>query len=198
MEDERNIMRIAITAPEIRSDEADIICRLIDSGWHKVHLRHPGASLRDMRSLIEAVPQKYHSHLRLHGHFALTNEFNLGGLHLNLRCPYVPDNYTGPTSISCHDINEISLHTDCDYVTLSPIFDSISKVGYKRAFDDADLRRLDNLASPPVIALGGINPDNVKPLLSNYNFAGYAVLGAIMNSSDYAYAIERFNKINFK
>lgn len=172
------LLKIFITPEEITPEESGLIIRLLDNEWDYVHLRHPLASLRDMRNLIESLPQRYHSHLRLHGHFSLAAEFNLGGLHLNHRCPVAPEFYTGSHSRSCHTLDEVAASTDCDYVTLSPIFDSISKTGYRAAFTDTDLQRLNELQSPLVIALGGITPERISSL-GNYNFAGYAVKGAI-------------------
>lgn len=172
-------LRIFITPEEIRQDEPERVSRLLQSGkWDIAHLRHPDATLRDMRNLIEAIPQKLHSRLRLHGHFCLAAEFNLGGLHLNHRCPSTPAFYSGPTSRSCHSIEEVIGSTDCDYVTLSPIFDSISKQGYHAAFSPEELQRLNDIDTPRVIALGGITPDRLTAL-DRYNFSGYAVKGAI-------------------
>lgn len=171
-------IRIFITPEEISADEPRLICQLLDSGWTAVHLRHPDASLSDMRRLIEAVPQHFHRRLRLHGHFVLTSEFNLGGLHLNRRCPAPPAFYAGPVSRSCHSVDEVEAASECDYVTLSPIFDSISKPGYRAAFSADELMRLNAITSPDVIALGGITPARVE-LLKRYNFSGFAVKGAI-------------------
>ena len=66
----------------------------------------------------------------------------------------------------------------CDYVTLSPIFDSISKKGYRSAFTASILEELNDIARPLVIALGGVTPDRLAEL-KRFNFAGYAVKGAI-------------------
>lgn len=174
----RELKKIYIT-PEVPSaEEPKLIMSLLDGGWTMAHLRHPDASLRQMRRIIEAIDQRYHSRLRLHGHFALAAEFNLGGLHLNRRCPSAPDFYTGPVSRSCHSIEEVAAAVDCDYVTLSPVFDSISKPGYRAAFTADELSRLNELSGPDVIALGGITPGKVD-LLRRWNFAGYAVKGAI-------------------
>lgn len=170
--------RIYITPEEIAPDEPDFIARLLSAGWTAVHLRHPAASLSEMRRLIESIPQRFHSRLRLHGHFFLASQFNLGGLHLNRRCPDPPAFYSGPLSRSCHSVDEVIASCDCDYVTLSPVFDSISKPGYKAAFSHADLLRLNAVAAPAVIALGGITPSGID-LLSQYNFSGFAVKGAI-------------------
>lgn len=171
-------LKIFITPEEISDGENELVVRLLDQGWDYVHLRHPAASLSDMRRLIESIPQRYHNRLRLHGHFELATQFNLGGLHLNGRCPKAPDFYTGSVSRSCHSIEELTKSTDCDYVTLSPIFDSISKPGYKSSFTADELLQLNEISKPLVIALGGITPERLEQL-KPYNFGGYAVKGAI-------------------
>ncbi|MCM1255816.1 MAG: thiamine phosphate synthase [Duncaniella sp.] len=178
-----NLIKIAITPEEIDERcEAMATKMLLKSGWDRVHLRHPKASRRDMINLIEKIPQEYHSRLVLHGHFDLINEYNLGGLHLNHRCPTLPGNYKGPASRSCHSLDEIK---DCkndkisySYITLSPIFDSISKSGYKRAFNDTELYQLSGIKYPSIIALGGVTPERLDTL-SRFNFSGFAMLGAI-------------------
>lgn len=169
---------IAITPELPVTEEGRKIEALLKAGWARVHLRHPGDGRTDMRHLIESVNQRFHDRLVLHGHFDLTNEFNLGGLHLNGRCPVPPPLYHGPLSRSCHTIDEVlAASTGMRYVTLSPIFDSISKSGYHGAFTAEQLRTLDN-ANVPVIALGGIDIERIK-LLKGYNFSGYAMLGTI-------------------
>lgn len=175
------MIRIAITPEEIdEQNEAKAVKIILDNVWDKVHLRHPNASRRDMINLIENIPQKYHCRLVLHGHFDLVNEFNLGGLHLNRRCPEPPRLYNGALSKSCHTVDEIKSVTDAgySYVTLSPIFDSISKPGYIGNFTDRELERLANIDNLPIIALGGVNFNNIIDL-AKYNFSGYAMLGAL-------------------
>lgn len=172
------LIKIAVTPPRIFDDEAAAITSLLDSGrFDFVHLRHPDASAREMLTLIGALHPRLHPRLKLHGHFDLVSEFNLGGLHLNSRCPAPPAGYAGPLSRSCHTVDEVlAASASMAYVTLSPVFDSISKQGYRAAFTDADLRRLD-AATVHVIALGGVSPATL-PRLAPYNFAGYAMLGA--------------------
>ncbi|MCI8998027.1 MAG: thiamine phosphate synthase [Muribaculaceae bacterium] len=176
-------IRIAITPEDIdERTEAHSVLAILDNGWDRVHLRHPGASRRDMINLIERIPQKYHSRLVLHGHFDLVFEFNLGGLHLNNRCPTPPPLFHGNISQSCHSIEEVkkcaSLPSKYSYVTLSPIFDSISKKGYKSGFDINSLEKLSEISSLPVIALGGVTFERL-PELSRYNFSGFAMLGSL-------------------
>ncbi|MDE7410464.1 MAG: thiamine phosphate synthase [Paramuribaculum sp.] len=174
------MIRIAITPEEIFPNEPQIITSLLSHGWDKVHLRHPNAALNDMVRLIEDIPQHFHRKLRLHGHFSLCYRFNLGGLHLNSRCPLPPDGYTGPYSKSCHSVDEVTACKDCDYITLSPIFDSISKPGYLSEFSIEELKTINRMTPVPIIALGGITPERI-PYIRESGFSGYAVLGALMN-----------------
>lgn len=172
------MIRIAITPEHPDETREPLLVReILDAGWDRVHLRHPSASLSDMRRLIEAIPQRLHNRLVIHGHFELCNHFNLGGLHLNHRCPTPPSLYRGPLSRSCHNVGEIIECSGLTYATLSPIFDSISKTGYSSPFTPDDLDRLTD-AAIPVIALGGVTTERI-PLLKRYNFSGFAMLGAL-------------------
>ena len=178
------MLRIAITPPDISINEPAIIAEILDYGWDMVHLRHPNASTADMRRLIEAIPQRLHPRLRLHGHFTLTDEFNLGGLHLNSRCPMPPANYSGRLSLTCHSVDEVIAAAETaryDYVTLSPIFDSISKEGYTAAFTDAEIIRANSTAIE-VVALGGVSPQRL-PNIAEAGFGGYAVLGYLADAA---------------
>ncbi len=110
------MMKIAITPPVPIVDEHEYIVAILEDGWDYVHLRHPSATTHDMRRLIEAIPQRLHNRLKLHGHFELLNEFNLGGIHLNSRCPEAPRLYSGKISRTCHAIDEAERFGDMEYV----------------------------------------------------------------------------------
>ncbi len=183
---------IVITPQDIHHDEAKRITVLLDGGVTFVHLRHPGATYSDMKRLIEDIPQRYHSRLRLHGHFELLNEFNLGGIHLNSRCPHAPQLYKGSVSSTCHsveEVNEAAWHVD--FVTLSPVCDSISKPGYNRAFTH---EQLSSLPTGKVVALGGITPERISEL-KQYPFIGYAVLGYIWEAQTTDDLLLRLDKL---
>lgn len=172
------MIRIAITPPDIIDRvEARNIAAILDAGWDKVHLRHPGATVADVRRILDDVPVRLHKRIVLHGHFDLVNDYNLGGLHLNRRCPAPPALYRGALSMSCHSVDEaLSMSPKMAYVTLSPIFDSVSKAGYTAAFSPEELGRV--VQADNVIALGGVTPARAKEV-AGMGFAGYAVLGSI-------------------
>lgn len=172
------MLRITITPHHILPHESQIITSLLSDGWTYVHLRHPDASLREIQSIIEAIPQKFHSRIKLHGHFELVHRFNLGGLHLNHRCPVPPVGYTGNLSRSCHTPQELAEASGLEYATLSPVYPSISKPDYLPSLSHAQITGAVAHASVPVVALGGITPDK-EPELLRMGFSGYACLGSV-------------------
>ena len=171
------MLRIAFTMPAPAPDEARRIAMLIDDGWDYVHLRHPGLSLADAASILSDIPAGMTGRIIMHDHFDLARDFNIAALQLNSRNPSTPEWYTGAVTASCHSIEEVMRRGAMKYVTLSPVFDSISKPGYMRAFTSGQLDRLSE-SKVDVIALGGINNENINEL-SHYPFAGFAVMGAL-------------------
>ncbi len=84
-------------------------------------------------------------------------------------------------SRSCHSLEEvIKYRTSCDYVFLSPIFNSVSKQGYDSGFSYEDLIRARDcgIIDSHVFALSGVTPERI-PLLQELGFGGCAVLGHI-------------------
>lgn len=172
-------MYVVITLPYFFDEEADAITLMFQTGLQRLHLRKPGSSIDECRQLISRIPSAYHERIVLHDHFLLTQEFNIGGVHLNSRNPLPPDGWTGSISRSCHTIEEVrEWKTKCDYVTLSPIYDSISKQGYKAAFSREQLlnAKHQGIIDEKVMALGGVCYENVNEVLA-YGFGGVMVLG---------------------
>ncbi len=163
---------IAITTPEFRQGEDLAICRLLDCGWNRVHIRKPEATASQISDLIENIPRKYYQFISLHDHFQLAVKYGLGGVHLNRRNPLPPSIWKGLVSRSCHTIEEIDSFSNLDYLTLSPIYDSISKPGYKSHFNSEILKNT-NLKN--VYALGGVTFSQLSEL-EKLGFMGAAML----------------------
>lgn len=122
--------------------------------------------------LIEKIPDKYRPFISLHDHFELAVMYRLGGVHLNRRNTSLPSGWKGLVSRSCHSIEEIGQFAHLDYLTLSPIYDSISKPGYISRFSSSELKRsyLNN-----VYALGGVTFSRLNELEA-LGFEGAAML----------------------
>ena len=172
---------IVITEPQFVTNEATIIAQLLHWGVGLVHLRKPESSADDLAKLIEAIPTVYHNRLVLHDHFDLATHFTLHGLHLNRRNSVLPPNHKGTVSQSCHTLDEVkACKTKYDYVFLSPVFNSISKLGYTSAFTPKALSeaKKQGLIDQKVVALGGITAANIDKT-KYYGFGGVALLGDI-------------------
>lgn len=171
---------ITLTAEKIWSNEAEILNMLFDEGLPLLHLRKPFASATDIKELLAAINPSYYPRIVLHDHFEMIPLFGLKGAHLNRRNPDAP-NLSGITvSRSCHSIQAIHHLEGYDYLFLSPVFDSISKLEYNHAFTADELRKAGNegIINNKIIALGGIHAANI-PLAADYGFGGIAVLGTL-------------------
>ncbi|MGG6544235.1 UNVERIFIED_CONTAM: thiamine phosphate synthase [Prevotella sp. 15_C9] len=172
---------IVITPPTFLSEEADIIQRLLDWGVASVHIRKPQSSVEATDALLSSIPTAYHSQLVLHDHFNLTARYTLQGIHLNRRNPVMPSFFHGTLSCSCHSLQEIKARKPhCDYLFLSPVFDSISKKGYRSAFRQETLAQAaaDAVIDSKVFALGGIKKEKL-PTLRTLHFGGAVFLGDV-------------------
>lgn len=174
-------MTIIITRPEFFPSEAEQIESLLLSGRADViHIRKPGASESEVKQLICALPKELYSRLVLHDHHQLALRYGLRGIHLNSRNPERLQGFDGTVSVSCHSIAELAerKREKFDYLSLSPIFDSISKVGYMAAFTSEELAdaRSKGIIDSRVMALGGVTFNRVKEVLE-MGFGGAMILG---------------------
>lgn len=196
-EDENRVsmsfLRIAITSPEPLDDEnaareIDIILKLLkEKEVDIVHLRKPSSPdyLRYLSHRLSILCDgDLRSRLAVHDFFDVAEDYGLGGIHLNSNHPVPPRGWQGRVSRSLHSVDEMHLIEDeissgrqrYDYITLSPIYDSISKAGYHSNFDINLLTPLLAKSLVPVIALGGVTPEKF-PELKEAGFAGAAMLG---------------------
>lgn len=173
-----DFVKIAITRPEpypygLVLNEAKRINSILENEEADfVHIRKPDSSFEILKELISEIDSKFYRRLKLHDHFSLLDSFELGGIHLNRRNP-IPYQEAKSVSKSIHTLEEIEEAKSFDYFFISPIFDSISKPGYKAYFDLKDLAR--RIKGTNAIALGGITPDKL-PYLKSLGFKGAAML----------------------
>ena len=171
--------------PDFIENEANYINQLFEAGLDLLHLRKPDSCIADCERLLLEINPKWYPGIVVHDHFSLCGKYHLHGIHLNRRNHQVPDGFQGSLSRSCHSFKEVTEAQKegvFSYVFLSPIFDSISKKGYKHCFANKDLEDAGNngIIDEKVIALGGVIPQFI-PQLRAWNFGGAAFLGDIWN-----------------
>ena len=174
---------IAITTPKVTDDDTLIIERLLDKGVDTVHLRKPDSSIDECRELLAKLSAEHRARIVVHNYPELYEEFALQGIHINRYVTTLPEDYRGLKSRSCHSLEEVARYKDeCDYLFLSPIFDSISKSGYRSGYSHAELSKAsaEGIIDERVVALGGVTFDKIA-YLHELGFGGVAMLGAIYN-----------------
>lgn len=168
------MLTIAITLPGFFDGESRAITAMLaDGAYSRVHIRKPGASDAEVERLIRGIPESLRGRLSVHYHHEVARATGCGGIHLSLSAPLVPERWTGLVSRSLHSIEEIGSES-YDYAFLSPIYDSISKTGYKSRFNPGELH---GKVDSRIFALGGVTPDKFREL-SEAGFGGAAMLGA--------------------
>jgi thiamine-phosphate pyrophosphorylase len=148
----------------------------------------PAAERLDLLRALVALGHGLGATIIAHEDLDAVDRAEAGGLHLpgggdpaaaRRRLP------AGLIGVSAHSPEEAAaqLRAGADYVTLSPIFLTASKPGYGPAVGLDALAAAARLSSGPVIALGGIDADNVAACLAA-GASGIAVMGDIMRSAD--------------
>jgi thiamine-phosphate pyrophosphorylase len=167
-------------------NEATLITELFNHGLAYFHVRKPTWDRTRVAALLLHIPSRFHDRIVLHRHHDLIHEFGVKGIHLSARHDHTRTTYPDSihTSVSTHRFDELrALPSGFDYAFLSPIFDSISKPGYRSPFEHAQLRTYllsEQLPVPP-IALGGITPKRTITA-KQLGFHGVAVKGYIWNT----------------
>lgn len=186
---------IAITDDRPIDFEALAIMRMLDLGFNRVHIRKPSLGSEYCRNLIQAIRPIYYSKITIHDYPDFALEFGLGGIHLNSRVVMVPNGFSGLISRSCHSIDD-AINVIYDYCFLSPVFDSISKSGYRGAYDFKELASAlaGSLNNRLVYALGGIDADHLR-LVGHLGFGGAALLGAIWKADSLDGVLKNVNML---
>lgn len=185
---------LLITAPGYVEHEHAIVETMFGLGLRRLHLRKPGWTEAEVDDWLEALDPAWLHRIVLHDHHQLAcYYYQVGGVHLNSRNPsLLPDLRTmqqrGALTVSrsCHSLDELAAaKAECDYVTLSPIFDSISKEGYRAAFSPEDIKKAakGGLIDSRVYALGGVSTAR-RSELEQLGFSSAALLGSVWNAAE--------------
>ena len=170
---------ILLTLPEIYPNEARALFALVENGAEIIHIRKPRLGEGPMCNYLKSIHPEILYNLTIHYHPHLAGYFGLGGVH---ETPDAIGKISGSfrKSASCHNWAEVkSCMGHADYVFLSPIFDSVSKEGYKAAFAEEQLKiLLKDPDRPVVVALGGITENNIGKTRA-WGFEGAASLGSV-------------------
>ena len=184
---------ILITLPRILKNEAETLAALCGAGVSVIPIRKPEASEPEIEELLKTLQAlgADMSRLTIHYNEPLARKYGLGGVHLRIEELLAGAGEGLRRSCSAHGWTEAErAATDADYVFLSPLFDSISKPGYRSAIDPAEAAERLRRRKGRIVALGGIRPANIARV-RRIGFDGAAVLGAAWSADEKAVNTER-------
>ncbi len=169
---------VIITRPDFFEGETERICQYLQKDFI-VHIRKPHSNQEKVEALITQIPMDLYGGIVLHDNFELAVKYGLYGVHLNSRNAEPPAGWSGSVSRSCHSLKEVREWKDrLNYVSLSPVFDSISKQGYNSAFTADEIAGAvsDGTIDNKVYALGGVTFDKLEDI-KLMGFGGAMILG---------------------
>lgn len=196
---------IVISNPEELTGEAKIVVELFEAGLERFHLRKPKYSTNSLRNYLDKIPAKYRNRIVIHSHHELSIPYKLGGIHVTehhrtqnywqtwLLTKYIKLRRPGiEITTGFHTIGSLKNdNSKYSYVFLSPVFDSITKIGYRSTFNEDSLIKMIGKSSYNVIALGGVDEDKISKA-HELGFYGVALMGSIWKSKD---PVEKFKRI---
>lgn len=188
---------IVISSPDPIAKEQAIVVQLFEAGLQRFHLRKPNYSDLEYAKWLSVIPKTYWNRIVLHHHHSLAEQLGLAGVHLTTRnlkelsqaqlIQKIEDFKAEGLTVSAaiHDLEkEAWLGNWCDYVLISPVFDSISK-SHHQANPNLEILALKDHLNAKIFGLSGINPNNV-PILLKKGYFGAAVLGYIWSKPNEA------------
>lgn len=194
---------IVVSQPQHQPAEPQAVQALFEAGLQTFHLRKPAFAESEMQQWIRQISPQFRQRIVLHSHYQLIEKENLKGIHFTQKTKHLwgAQKNSGSQSVSCHSLAEIPAFAEkADYLFLSPVFESVSKKGYKSGFTLQELRLFlkNSPFRPKIIALGGITRQTL-PAARQAGFGGAAVLGALWNNlpaqSTLSTLVERFEKL---
>lgn len=167
----------------------DVVEEAFEAGCRWVSLREKDLDPSERRLLLAdllALGERFEATVGIHADVEAAAALEVGALHLpagaSISAVRARFRRRVLLGVSTHEQGEVTRaeREGADYVTYSPVFESLSKPGYGRGGRIGSLAAIASGTRLPVIALGGIEPSNVGRCL-DAGAAGVAVMGGVMS-----------------
>ena len=152
-----------------------LIVEAVRGGVNLVQIREKALPTRDLLKLVESAVSAGEgtaTRVVVNDRLDVALAAGAGGVHLghqSLPAEAVRDMVPGAflVGVSCHSLAEAvaAEQAKADYVLLGPIFETISKLSYGPPLGLEKLREVATRVKLPILALGGITVERVKPCL---------------------------------
>jgi thiamine-phosphate pyrophosphorylase len=174
--------------------------------WIQLRLKDVGHDAYKAEALkVQQVCNRYGAKLIIDDNVAVALEIKADGVHIGkedmplkeARALLGNDFIIGCTANTIDDIIDIAAQSQANYIGLGPYRFTVTKkrlspiLGLKGYHDIFNSLKQRNIVVPPVIGIGGIEPEDISALLRT-GLHGVAVSGAISNEKDIQDAARRF------
>lgn len=172
---------LAVSPESIYTNEAQRVVELLEAGLDRYHLRKPGWTSTECAQFLAEIPDSWHTAISIHQCYELAKEFDVKIHKRDNTAPLL----SKATSRSLHQLDDLhNAISGYEYVFLSPVFQSISKIGYGPQWTEETLRTmLSQTRTVKLYALGGVTPQNVAQA-PRLGFDGVVVHGALWQAPD--------------
>ena len=188
----RGLDFVLITDRKVCSEKlTDTIEQAIDGGVGTVQLREKDLSTSDLYCLakeIREITERKGANLIINDRVDIAIAVDADGVHLGWQSleTGIVRNMVGRDKLigfSAHSLVEAERaeNSGADYISISPVFDTAKKDYSIKPLGVGEIRKIKAQINIPVIALGGINENNVNKVLRN-GADGIAVISAILLS----------------
>lgn len=185
---------IVITLPRVMEGEAKALLEICKEPCAPiVHIRKPESSEAEVERLLNRLKASGcdMSRLTIHYNEPLARKYGLGGVHLRGEELEKGAGAGLRRSLSTHSWKEVQQYAGrVDYLFISPLFDSISKPGYRSGLDPEETFSRLAHHDGRVVALGGISADTMTQV-ERLGFDGAAVLGAVWSVDEGRIDVEK-------
>lgn len=162
------------------------------SGINYLQLRQKNWQFKELLSFgkdLKTISLKYNIPLIINDNLKLAIEINADGIHLGQSDISINEarHTLGESKIiglSIESIQELKVANQLksiSYVAASSIFPTTTKTNLKKIWGIDELKQFCNLSKHPVVAIGGINVENINQIIDK-NVSGIAIISAIHDS----------------
>jgi thiamine-phosphate pyrophosphorylase len=182
----------------------DLVRQAIEGGADIVQYRDkisPGRVMLETALELRKVTDEYGIPLIINDRLDIAIACMADGLHVGqddipVQAVKIRSDFSGIVGVSVGSIEEAvrAEHAGADYVALSPLFSTPTKIDAGPGHGLSVLREIRNRVSLPVIAIGGIGPENVSDVIA-HGADGVAVISAIFGGQDIRAAAQELKSL---
>ena len=177
----------------------------LSAGAKAIQLREkdlPTLELLEIASWLRELTKEYGAKLFINNSVDIALAVGADGVHLSQKSmpAYTVRKVSGSNKFligcSTHSIDEAlkAVREGTDFITLGPVYETPSKLGYGAPIGIGAIKKVKSLVSIPVFAIGGIKPDKVQEV-KEAGADGVALISAVLTAKNIKETTKEFLRL---